>query len=82
MPYPEIKTTDVLKNERSNAVYRKASIDAPLEPSSQNHLRMVWVRTGQGLGCRWVGRPTAAHLAPPPSPLRSTGHTRLCRAAA
>jgi hypothetical protein len=58
-------------------MYRKASIDAPLEPSSQHHLRMVWVRAGQGLGCRWVDSPTAAHLAPPLAPLRYTGQTRL-----
>ena len=59
-------------------MYRTASIDAPLEPSSQNHLRMVWGRTGQGLGCRWVRSPTATHLVPPPALLRYTGQTRFC----
>lgn len=58
-------------------MYRKSSIDGRLEPSSQHHLRMVWVRTGQRLGCRWVDSPTVAHLAPPPALLRHTGQTRL-----
>ncbi len=51
------------KNERSDAMYRKASIDAPLEPSRQHYLRMVWIGTGRRLGCRWVDSPTATHLA-------------------
>lgn len=66
------------KNERINAIYRKASIDAPLEPSRQNHLRMVWIRTGRGLGCHWVDSPTAAHPALVEHPSNQVEHSE-CR---